>query len=629
MTLKIKPCLLRLTLLASLLLPLIGPEPASAATYTVTFTSDNATAGSLRWAITQANATAGTHTIAFNIPATDPGYYTENATSHWWRIQLASTLPLITRAGVTIDGTTQTSNQGNTNPGQVGTGGTVGTDNLALPRYNRPEIEITRTSSSVVRGLDLGADDITVKGLAVYGFGSSSASTANSQIRAYSGDNTLVEDCLIGTRANGADPGYDTKSSGIYLRGGASGAIRNNYIGYNMSGIYVSGTSDWTISGNEILQNAMRYQYDGVNLYTNSQRVTLTGNLCRDNGGAGIDAYRGAGNYLLENNTLLRNGINGFDTSGARLMASNNTLRKNIATENRGPGFIVPQNIGSYKSQYNVISQNSCYDNGGLGIDLIRNGSDQNINERTGDGVNFNDGIYVASQGNRGMDYPVLTAATLFVNTLFLTGYVGTDNTSTKFSTSTLEFFTTAPDPSGYGEGRIYLGPYTMAGANNSFTCNIDVTGKGLLNTDYLTGTARDTTGNTSEFGPFLNLTSGDPTLTLSVTPPAEAMAGQNVTFYGAVKNVTDNTAYNNVLTWQLPPEFNYVSSSGGSYDPLTRIVSISVPTITGGQEITGWITVQVNPGVPGGTVVTTQSTLTWENVLGALSARLTTAPPC
>src|SRR4051812_35214114 len=40
---------------------------ASAATFTVTSTNDSGV-GSLRWAITNANATVGTNTIAFNIP---------------------------------------------------------------------------------------------------------------------------------------------------------------------------------------------------------------------------------------------------------------------------------------------------------------------------------------------------------------------------------------------------------------------------------------------------------------------------------------------------------------------------------------------------------------------------------
>jgi uncharacterized repeat protein (TIGR01451 family) len=598
-----------------LLLPLINYEPAEAATYTVTFTADNITAGSLRWAITQANATAGPHTISFNIPPSDPGYYTENASSHWWRIVINPSLGalVVTRAGVTIDGTTQTTNQGNTNPGQVGTGDTVGTDNIMLPRYNRPEIEITKGTNVLGMGFDLNADSITVKGLAIYGFTTGSVDYTNAQIHISGGTNILIEDCLMGTRANGANPAISTRSAGIYTHGTSKGIIRNNYVGYNMVGIFMSQNSDWTISGNEVFQNALRDQYDGIELYTFTQRMTITGNLCRDNGGAGIDSYRGLGNNLLENNTLLRNGILGYDTGGARLMASNNTIRKNIVTGNSGPGFIVPQNISTYKSENNIISQNSCYDNGGLGIDLCRTS-----NERTGDGVNFNDGIYVPTWGNSGMDYPVLTGATLIGNTLSLSGYVGTDNISTTFRSSILEFFTAAPDPSGYGEGGIYLGTYTMAGANNGFNCAIDVTGKGLLATDSITGTARDAAGNTSEFGLCKQLTViQNPDLTLNIDPPPYGYAGQTVTYSGVVRNVSTSTAYNNVLTWQIPPEFTYVSSSGGSYNPITRAVTISVPTITAGQEITGYVTVQINSNVPDGTVVTTNSRLNWQNQLG------------
>jgi len=411
-TFKLRSCLFAVILLVSMLLPLVSFQPASAATYTVTFTTDNTTAGSLRWAITQANASAGPHTIAFNIPRSDPGFYSENATHGWWRIVINPSLGalVVTRAGVTIDGTTQTTNRGDTNPGQVGTGGTVGTENIVLPRYNRPEIEITKGTNVLGTCFDLDADSITVKGLAIYGFTTGSVDYTNAQIHVSGGTNILIEDCLTGTRANGANPGTATRSAGIYTHGTSKGTIRNNYVGYNMVGIFMSQNSDWTISGNEVFQNALRDQYDGIELYTFTQRMTITGNLCRDNGGAGIDSYRGLGKNLLENNSLLRNGILGYDTSGARLMASNNTLRKNIATGNSGPGFIFPQNVGTYKSENNIVSQNSCYDNGGLGIDLCRTS-----NERTGDGVNFNDGIYVSTWGNRGMDFPVITSASLLL----------------------------------------------------------------------------------------------------------------------------------------------------------------------------------------------------------------------
>ncbi|MBN1375958.1 MAG: DUF11 domain-containing protein, partial [Dehalococcoidia bacterium] len=117
---------------------------------------------------------------------------------------------------------------------------------------------------------------------------------------------------------------------------------------------------------------------------------------------------------------------------------------------------------------------------------------------------------------------------------------------------------------------------------------------------------------------PFQQLsTYENPVLTLSITPPLEGMAGQNVTYYGSVHNISSNTAYNSTLTWQIPPEFTYVSSSGGTYNPATRTVSIMVPSITAGEEITGYVTVKINPATPDGTIVMTNSTLTWDNILG------------
>jgi len=84
--------------LASLAVALLVSPAASAATFTVVNTNDSG-AGSLRQAITDANAGgAGPHTIAFNVPG-----------SGVHAIALASTLPTasVTTGGLTIDGTTQ------------------------------------------------------------------------------------------------------------------------------------------------------------------------------------------------------------------------------------------------------------------------------------------------------------------------------------------------------------------------------------------------------------------------------------------------------------------------------------------------------------------------------------------
>ena len=86
----------------ALLGPLVVASSLSAATFTVTNTSDSG-AGSLRQAITDANANPGADTIAFNI--TGAGVQT---------IALSSSLPVASvTGGLTVDGTTQ--------PGYAGT----------------------------------------------------------------------------------------------------------------------------------------------------------------------------------------------------------------------------------------------------------------------------------------------------------------------------------------------------------------------------------------------------------------------------------------------------------------------------------------------------------------------------
>jgi uncharacterized repeat protein (TIGR01451 family) len=610
---------LSLVLLLSLVLPAINVQPVSAdATYVVNNTLDNEDPGSVRWAIRSANAApaGGKYTITFNIPTSDPGYYTENATSHWWRILINDPLPTVNRANVYIDGSSQ---PGNTNPGQVGTGGTVGAFNDPFARYDRPEIEITpkeRAHTSI--GFQIAADNVTIRGMAIYGFGGEGASISNAQVRIGSnGYRATIENCLIGVRANGADPGFDSKSSGISISNMTSGTVKNNYIGNNIMGIYFSNASNWTISGNEIFQNGLRYSsYDGMDLASGTNNISVTGNLIRQNGGTGIDSYSGAGTFTIANNTVTKSGAaGGSEKGGVRIYGSGSRVTGNILTENGGPGIIVPPLFGTIYSENNTISQNSCYSNGGLGIDLVRLGG-----SAAGDGVNFNDGIFIDTWGNRGIDFPILTAAGLAGNNLNLAGYVGTDNTSVTFSGCKLEFFTAATDPTGYGEGRTYLGSYVMASANNSFICTLDVSGKGLVGTESITATATaaGSKKDTSEFSLCRQLSTTDnPVLSLNVTPPAYGYAGQSVTYSGSVRNVSASTAYNNALTWQLPAEFTYVSSSGGVYNPATRSVTITVPTITAGQEITGYVTVQINSNVPDGTIVTTGSRLTWQDLFG------------
>ena len=114
--------------------------------YLVTNTNDSG-AGSLRQCIINANAAGRPVTIAFNIPASDPGYISDSG-AHYWRIAPATELPAIVNSGVIIDGTTQAIFAGNTN--------SFG-----------PEIELRGGSFN---GLTLQAANCTVRGLVINNF---------------------------------------------------------------------------------------------------------------------------------------------------------------------------------------------------------------------------------------------------------------------------------------------------------------------------------------------------------------------------------------------------------------------------------------------------------------------------
>ena len=90
--------------MAALLVGLLPAKPAHTATFTVINTADNG-AGSLRQAITDANATTDADTIKFNIPGTAAGC---NATSGVCTISPSSVLPEIINPVVT----TATASQG-------------------------------------------------------------------------------------------------------------------------------------------------------------------------------------------------------------------------------------------------------------------------------------------------------------------------------------------------------------------------------------------------------------------------------------------------------------------------------------------------------------------------------------
>src|SRR5581483_551144 len=191
-----------------------GPlvQEGRAATFPVTSTADSG-AGSLRQAILDANAAAGSDTIAFAIPGAQ--MHTITLTS--------GALPAITDS-VVIDGKSQ--------PGYSGS----------------PLIRLDNGTANPLTGLDLMAGSSQVLALAITGF--------NVGIRSANGGGNLIASSWIGLSSaanavpNGTGVSIASGSSGNTI-GGTSVSARNVISG-NTTGILLSGAG---VTGNLIVGN--------------------------------------------------------------------------------------------------------------------------------------------------------------------------------------------------------------------------------------------------------------------------------------------------------------------------------------------------------------------------------------
>ena len=313
---------------------------------------------------------------------------------------------------------------------------------------------------------------------------------------------TIVQGNFIGTDVSGTiDLGNTTEGilnhggSTVTIGGGASGA-RNVISGNGGHGILTAGS----VQGNFI-----GTQSDGVSPLGNNGHGVLF---------AGIGATIG-GLAAGEGNTIAHNGL-----TGVILGVSTQT----------------------------AILGNSIFSNSRLGIDL------GNFNIET-NGVTVNDaGDGDTAGANKLQNFPVLAAVS---TTATATTIQGTLN-STPNTTFRLEFFSNAViDPTGFGEGQTFLGftnVTTPLGGNDvSFTVTLPVA---VPVGHFVTATATDSAGNTSEFSQNRVVVSGN----------RAPVASPNA--YSVNEDATLNVAAPGVLANDSDPDGN----------PLTAVL-VSGPT--------------------------------------------------
>ena len=494
---------------------------------TVTNTNDSGP-GSLRWAIDSANNTSSIDTLKFNIPTSDAGY---NASTGVFTITVSSSgLPGIKNKDLLVDGASQTAFTGNTNTTVFGTGGTVGVDNLALPTVDGPEIAIV-DGASINYGLSIEEANVTVKNLAVSGFGNSwpSFNNANVLFRG-SAKNSTLQSCVIGSQAHqdAAPVGDANKGSNVQGYTVDTCYIYDNYIAYGdaMGGFLKNDANGWDINGNEFAHNGLvDDRTDGLDIADNTSGTVVEGNLFRDNGGAGFDTYRSNGGHWVINNTSYGNGELRREPSGMRIYGDRSTLIvKNKIYDNPGAGILVVS--GAKKHD---ISKNSIYNNGKdpapgasaalrqVGIDLLAPTEDHE--KGTAPFVTLNDDLDADNGGNNLLNFPIILDAIVNGSNLTVKGFAPAG--------ARVEFFKADSYPNArWPQGKTYLfsategspadadgtvgsyGPGNVNGINvgtntsaNRFEFTVPVPA-GFSSGDPLTATAFKSSEGTSEFGP-------------------------------------------------------------------------------------------------------------------------------
>ena len=479
-------------------------------TFTVTNTNDSG-AGSLRQAITDANASPGLDTITFSIGGSGPH-----------TITLSSSLPSITDP-VIIDGESE--------PDFAGTPVVVLDGNFI---------------SGSPDGLRLaaGSDGGTIRGLVIQRFGGDGIEIDGS-------DGNTITGNYIGTDVTGMiDQGNDQDGINIEnasgnIVGGTNPGEGNVISGNGDEGIEIDGS---TASGNQVLGNLIGVAANGTTRIGNGEGMWIEDAPGTIVGGAAV----GAGNVIGANNSgIIISGTNatgtvvqgnhiGTDVSGAAdvggafygilfhftdstpLFPIGIPSNSTIGGVNAGEANTIANwgadgvNVG-YGDRHAVLG-NVIRDNGDLGIDLTFD-----------DGVTINDVDDVDTGANDLQNHPVLLSAGIVGSSLVVTGTL--DSTpSTAFD---FDFFAnTTADASGRGEAERYIGSFygISTDTNGNLIFSDTLGGANVAAGEFVTATATDQNGNTSEFA--VNVTAGS-TIALIAEADTFLDAGATGTNYG------------------------------------------------------------------------------------------------
>lgn len=328
------------------------------------------------------------------------------------QIELDEVLPSILAPGLTIDGTTQ--------PGYG-----AESDRPASVPVLIPAVSITPSEGAeVFRGLTISADDVTVKGLSLYGFssehrrtvstppadiiithdvappqgnddiggdGPESDSAAELRLTPEEYDQApngvVIEDNWLGVSPAGDVPTHDRMSAfGVSVFNATDAVVKRNRIEYHEGSGIITGAlaQGLIVTENTLIANGLAGMPDAIRLDGDIDRSEIFGNLMCANDGSGLYMFKPQGSANIYNNDIRFNGRR-FRRPGIYLMGSGHEVTENYVAFQPGPGVA----IAAYpESEQNIIKGNRFRRLDGLSIDLTYHYETRPSDYQFGDGPN-------------------------------------------------------------------------------------------------------------------------------------------------------------------------------------------------------------------------------------------------
>ncbi len=471
------------------------------------------------------NNTTGHQTIAFNIPQSDwllqflyPGRAVlKTVTGYYWRAS----------DSVTVDGTTQTAFTGDTyaDGNEVATYGStiyLNADGCSMLGFDSTAVSVTGSvgrvegntamnidvysgSGSTIRGntggtikIDRSSDNLvvgnTVQRVRVLGWIGGGQAASNNRI----GGPTLAERNYITGYGTWSGEGYPSGTT-VQIFDSTGTLIENNWIGTTPDGL-AQGSQASTIgigfegeNHDTVIRNNRIAGILGHGTYPHWNGALVGWSVLISGRGSNIDLI---GNTfgLDANDQPLLGSVDGIDV-GSMVTHPSSVAGIRIGGDLPGEGNVIAGHlrngitIGKDVVQVR-LQQTTIHANGALGIDLIE--SDY------GTGVSANDPLDADSGGNGLQNFPLIASALAQNNSVRVSGSLA----SSPNDTFTLDFFASATaDPSGFGEGELFLGTTrvtTDAAGDAAFDLSLPV---GAPPTWVVSATATlEPLGATSEF---------------------------------------------------------------------------------------------------------------------------------